>query len=271
MALSNNTVVVVGAGLSGLAAAVELARTFSVVVVERLPAAGGVWGFDHPDVERLVRECASAGVELILGTSAIRWKDGRLLIFGPGRVEWLTAGSLVFAGGSRPATAAELGIAGGRLAGVFAATVAHHLLDANVLLGRRTAVVGTAEDAAIVLPHLSHDGTVTVIGGAAPPEAASQYAGSVRWWPGFRPVRMTGSDRVDTLTVTDGRTEFEIHCDCVILAGEPKPLRNVDGAVRDGSPDVFFIQPLDPALQASDVAAVAHRVVSELIPSQGAL
>lgn len=269
----NSRIVVVGAGLSGLAAAAELARTATVTLVERLPSPGGVWGFDHALTERLVAECASVGVELILGTSALRWRDGRLLIFGPRRVEWLEADKLVFAGGSRPATPAELGIAGSRLAGVFAVTVAHHLLDAGVVLGRRVAVVGSAEAAAIVLPHLSHGGTVTVIGGNPPAarEPNPDLADVVSWWTGYRPLRVTGTDRVDTLVVSDGRAEFDIHCDAVILAADPRPLRNIDGAVGNDSPGVDFIQPLDPALDAEAVAASARRAASGLTSPQGAL
>src|SRR4051812_20068312 len=103
-------VLVVGAGLAGLAAAVELARTDTVTVIERLPAVGGQAGFEDRKVRRLHRECAAAGVRFVLGSTALRWSDRRLLVVGPGQTTWLDGSWLVFAGGSRPATPAELGL-----------------------------------------------------------------------------------------------------------------------------------------------------------------
>ncbi|MGO1972214.1 MAG: FAD-dependent oxidoreductase [Propionibacteriaceae bacterium] len=263
---------VVGGGLSGLAAAAELADQAQVCLVERLPAPGGVWEFEHPIVRELMARCESAGVEVLLGCSALRWSGNRLLVLGPGRVEWLEADHLVFAGGSRPATAAELGVAGGRLAGVFAATVAHHLLEAGVRLGRRPVVVGTASEAALVIPHLLKHGGATVVGGCPPNGVTGTPLGShaIDWWPGYRPLRFTGADRVAMVQVGDGRAEFELPCDSVVLAASPKPLRNIDGAVRDASSGVTFIQPLDPAATAAEVVLTARNAISSLpstIPS----
>lgn len=260
-----DVVIVVGAGISGLTAAAAIATTgASVVVVERLPAVGGVWGFDNSVVVEAELECRNLGVEFQLGCSAIRWKDHRLLIIGPGQVRWLEAHRLIFTGGSRPPTPAELGVTGGRLAGVFAVTVAHHLLDAGVVLGRNSVVIGSADDAAIVLPHLTKHGHVSVVG-EAPSKGGGRFAESVDWWPKYRPLHVRGTDRVDRIRIGDGSVETELYCDAVIFAGDPRPFRNIDGAVREGSPDVTFIQPLDAGL---GVAAVQEVVRTSLTSSR---
>ena len=137
-------VLVVGGGLAGTAAALELAARARVRVIERLPAMGGTWGFEHPQARELVAACQRSGVELTPGLTALRWRDRRLLVTGPGQVTWLPADHLVFAGGTRPSHAAELGVGGSRLAGVFTATVAHHLLEAEIPLRRRFAMAGWA-------------------------------------------------------------------------------------------------------------------------------
>ena len=121
--------VVVGAGVAGLAAAEKLAHRSEVVVLDRLPVPGGVLPYDHPGVLKLAGACTAAGVRWLLGTTAVRWEQGRLLAVGPQGVEWLDASHLVFAGGSRPATMAELPVAGPRLAGVLPAPVAIHLAE----------------------------------------------------------------------------------------------------------------------------------------------
>lgn len=257
-------VVVVGAGLSGLiAAASRAARGDSVILVERLPTVGGVWGFDHPAVIAAAQECRRLGVEFLLGSSAIRWRDRRLLVVGPGAVRWIEADRLVFAGGNRPPTAAELGIAGGRLAGVFASTVAHHLLDAGVVLGHRPVVVGGTDEAAIVLPHLMEHGRVTVVGGTPPAGALGER---VDWWPGYSPLRLHGTDRVDLLDIGHGSATVQLYCDAVILAGPLLPLRNVDGAVRDQSDGVVFVQPLDPGLDARALRRVVQEAAAPTRP-----
>ena len=46
-------IVVVGAGIAGLAAALELAPSGEVELVERLPEVGGTWGFEHPLIAEL--------------------------------------------------------------------------------------------------------------------------------------------------------------------------------------------------------------------------
>lgn len=256
-------VAVVGAGLSGLAAAVELGRRRPVTLIERLPAVGGTWGFDHPLVIELAAECRAVGVEMLLGVSALRWDRHRLLVVGPGHVRWLETSGLAYAGGTRPATAAELHIAGGRLAGVFAVTVAHHLLDAGVVLGRRAVVVGEANSAGSVLDHLTHHGHVDLVdpGGHADPSDPERLPtgelsqSGLKWWQGWRAVKMTGSARVNSVLITNGQAELALDCDCVILAGGERALRNVDGAISDASPGVVFVAPQSTNLSA--MAAVA--------------
>jgi hypothetical protein len=249
----------VGAGLSGLAAAAELAVDRPVTLVERLPAVGGGWGFEHPEVRRLAESCRAHGVEFHLGVCALRWDGARLLLVGPGIMRWLPADRLVFAGGTRPATAAELGIAGGRLAGVFPATVAHHLLDAGIVLGRRTVVLGTGDWADLVVPHLGSHGRVTVIGGTAADEPPPP---GIRWLPDYRPLRIRGMDRVNEVVVGNGRAEQVIGCDSVVLAGSPRPLRNVDGAIRDDAAGVRFVQSIAAGMNAEDVVQFARAAVA---------
>jgi cation diffusion facilitator CzcD-associated flavoprotein CzcO len=91
-------IVVVGGGIAGLAAAAALAERADVRVIERLPAAGGTWEFDHPMVKRLVGECVRRGVALECGYTALRWKNRRLLAPGQPRLrsfQCSAAGQLV--------------------------------------------------------------------------------------------------------------------------------------------------------------------------------
>ena len=259
----SDRIIVVGAGITGLAAAADLAERADVRVLERLPAPGGTWEFDHPGVRALIDQCRSRGVRVECGDTALRWVDRRLLVIGPGRREWLPADHLVFAGGVRPATPAELPLFGSRTAGVFAATVAHHLLQAHIPLGRRIALCGTGFWADITTAHLPRGTEVTVVGDGPAPTAPAGV--SQTQWPDHRAVEIIGDDRVTGLVTEAGGHRRTLACEAVVLAGDLRPLRNVDGAIVDG-PDVTYVQPTAPALTANDAVEYARKAVSTLIP-----
>jgi NADPH-dependent 2,4-dienoyl-CoA reductase/sulfur reductase-like enzyme len=259
----SDRIIVVGAGVAGLAAAADLAERADVRVLERLPAPGGTWEFDHPAVRALIDQCRSHDVRIECGDTALRWVDRRLLVIGPGRREWLHADHLVFAGGARPATPAELSLFGSRTAGVFAATVAHHLLQAHVPLGRRIALCGTGFWADITIAHLPRGTELTVVGNGPIPTAP--FGVSQTQWPNDRGVEVIGDDRVTGLVTEVGGSRRTLPCDAVVLAGDLRPLRNVDGAIVDAT-DVTYVQPTAPVLTADDAVEYARKAVSTLIP-----
>jgi NADPH-dependent 2,4-dienoyl-CoA reductase/sulfur reductase-like enzyme len=252
-------VVVVGAGIAGLAVAAELVENRAVTLVDRLPAVGGESGFEHPVVRSLKAACQDGGA-LLLGTTALRWSSSRLLVAAPGSIRWLDADRLVFAGGCRPATAAELRLAGSRLAGVLSATVAIHLLDAGVRLGRNPVLLGETDFAAAVAGRLHRQGTpVRVIS----PDAAAKPAYADEWWPGWRASRARGTGRVRELEIARGDRREWLACDAVVLADGVRPLRNVEGALADEDP-ATFIQLAAPHATVDDVVAFARAAALKL-------
>ena len=182
-----NKVVVVGAGVAGLTCARMLGDRAQVTLVDRLPACGGVLSFDHPQVRELVHDASAAGVEFALGATATRWTGERLLIAAPHAIRWQEADHLVYAGGSRPSTATELGMVGvTRLAGILPAPVAVHLLEAGVRIGTQVRAhrVGRLDRAggSGVARHAIDVTYVSLPGEAEPDEAsiaARRYAGWV--------------------------------------------------------------------------------------------
>ena len=248
------TVVVVGAGAAGLGAATALAGRGAVELVDRIPVPGGAAGHEHADVRARAAQAERAGVAFALGATATRWEDGRLLVCAPGAIRWRAASTLVFAGGMRPATAAELGLAGDRPAGVLAAQVARHLLETGAPLWRRAIVVGDGDDAAAAAQLIrAGGGSVTAVGGAAggPPWAD-------RAFPGWRAVAVTGRPRVASLRIERAGETRELAGDAVILAARPRPVRNVEGAIADDAPGVVFLQDIGaPTFEATARAAAA--------------
>jgi hypothetical protein len=232
-------VAVVGAGLSGLAAATALAARANVTLVDRLPVIGGLVGWEDVEARRLDAAGRAAGVRQLLGTTALRWEPGRLLVAAPGDIRWIPAEHLVFAGGTRPATPADLRIAGDRPVGVVAATVAEHLVAARVTLGRHPLVLGVSHWAARVADRMhAHGAQVRTLGlpGDVRPEWADEWLGTAN------PHAIHGRPRMDALVVQrEAATGRErIGCDALIIAAPARPIRNVDGAVFGGERVTFI-------------------------------
>ena len=254
---------IVGAGIAGLVCAAELAPRGPVTLIDRLPAVGGVLGYEHPLVRTLAEDVTAAGVDLALGTTALRWTGDRLLLAGPDGIRWLPASTLVYAGGTRPATLAEGPVAGGRLAGVVSAPVAEHLLEAEVLLGHHVAVVGGGHWARVVLARLARQSCqITFV--AEDPQSARLLGGAVATIEGWRLHTVSGRGRISEAILARESRRMRLACDALILAGGERPLRNVDGAVFDPAPGVVYVQPHGPALQAPEVADMVRRLAREI-------
>ena len=235
-----SSLLVVGAGPSGLGTATLLAEQTraEVRLVDRIPVAGGEAGWDHPEIAALVKRAEDSGVRLDLGKTATRWRDGTLLLIGPQGAQQVQAAHLFFAGGRRPATAADLRITGERPAGVLPATVAEHLLSSGVALWRRPLIIGNGPWASAVAHGVhAYGGRVLALDGS------SSWADEV--FDSRGPVRITGRGRVEAVRVLNDGTPLEIRCDAVILASGAVPNRNVVGALSEGAASVTFVQPLD--------------------------
>ena len=262
-------VVIVGAGVAGLAAAAELAPRARVTVLDRLPAVGGVLGSEHRLVRALEREATAAGATLTLGTTGARWEDGRLLAAGPDGIGRVAADMLVYAGGTRPATLAEGRVFGSRLAGVLPAPVVERLLDAEVLLGHRVVVAGGGHWARVVLELLARQPCAVTFAAEDPRVAVGGAPGAPELIIGWRLFAVNGRARIGEAVLERGGRRMRVACDALVLAGGERPLRNVDGAVFDPAPGVAYIQPHGPGIDAAEVVATARSVAAGITLSAG--
>jgi glycine/D-amino acid oxidase-like deaminating enzyme len=243
-------VAIVGAGVTGLAAACELGA--GAIVLDRIPVCGGVTGWRHPMVAQLERRARAAGARLVLGVTATRWEDGRLLVIGPDGPLRVAAGILLIAAGSRPLGRAELRLTGARPAGVMPATVACHLAESGLPAGRRPIVLGGGDWAERATRELLAAGarSVSVV---APEGLLRPFPGSaaVRVHERAAPVAIEGGPRVTGLVTDAGLIEG----DALVLAHGLAPLRNVDGAVESGDRTVYAQPVTDPASVSAAIAA----------------
>lgn len=240
------TVAVVGAGASGLGCAVTLAQARPVVLVERIPVTGGTSGWHHREIRNYTERARDVGVEFQLGRTAIRWSDHELHVTGPGERAVVPADHLFFAGGLRPATAANLGLAGDRVAGILPASVAEHLLEAGVRLWSNVAVLGDGPWARKIADRARKLGSRIIGIGDHVLWADERHPRCVGW-------SVTGRDRVSAISLRYDHGGpgtrlpiITVPCDGIVLAETPMPNRNVDGAVLPTAVDVTFVQPIAP-------------------------
>jgi flavin-dependent dehydrogenase len=249
MSSAQGPVAVVGAGPSGLGCAIELAAQVPVILVDRIPVLGGTAGWDRSEVRSYGQRLAALGVETYLGHTAIRWSGERLLVVGPGTCRSVSVRQLFLAAGLRPATVAELQVTGDRPAGVLPATVAEHLLEAGLPLWQTVVIVGQGAWATRVADQAASLGSrVVALGNTA--LRADEYLDRPDHWS------IVGRDR------PAGSASVEVPCDAVVLAADPVPNRNVDGAVLAGSPGVTFVQPTAPG-DLSGRFSAARRAAAE--------
>jgi thioredoxin reductase len=265
--MADRAVVIVGAGITGLSCACALEGDAAVVLVDRVPVAGGVHGWSAPETLDLERRARTGGARLLLGATATVWDARELVVLGQDGVERITAAALVIAAGTRPRGRAELRIAGPRPAGIVAATVACHLAENGLAVGRRPAVLGGGDWARRATRELQEAGAreVTVIAPDGVAGELDEQGATVRVHEGASVVAVRGGPRVQAVELDDGTM---VTCDALVLAHGLVPLRNVDGAIEGGH-RVVYAQPIgDPATvegarRAGEAAAAEVRRILE--------
>jgi hypothetical protein len=146
-----------------------------------------------------------------------------------------------------------------RLAGILAAPVAVHLLEAGVFIGTRVALVGSGDWAERVSRELAHhaiDVTYVSLPGEAEPDHASV---SAQRYAGWVPVSTWGSGRVSRLLLERSGAVRRLVCDAVVLAAGLRPLRNVDGAVEANN-STTFVQHIAQHATIEEVAMHAREI-----------
>jgi thioredoxin reductase len=243
-------VLIVGAGPSGLAAAIELRRRGAgqVLVVDRETEAGGIprtldhIGFGMRDLHTVVtgpayarryaRLAAEAAVEVQLETAAVGWSGPHSLITSsPHGIEEIEAGAVVIATGCRERPRPARLVPGSRPQGVLASGALQRFAsDRLPPVGRRAVVVGAENVSMADVMTLSETGVQTVALVTEHPVdqayrwlrlfIAARYRTPVL--TGTRVTDIVGLRRVEAVEVTDLATgrRRRLACDTVVFSGD---------------------------------------------------
>ncbi len=244
------TVLVVGAGPAGLAAALELRRrdTHDVLVVEREPAAGGIprharhQGFGLRDLRRplsgpayarrYARLAAEAGAEIRTETMVTGWSpDGTLELTGPRGRETLDPDATILATGCRERPRSARLVPGSRPEGVMTTGTLQQLVYLHGRrVGERALVVGAEHVSFSALLTLAHGGARAVGMTTELPRHQSlalfRAGAALRWraplWTRTAVTAIHGRPRVEEVELTDldsGLTR-QVVCDTVVFTAD---------------------------------------------------
>jgi thioredoxin reductase len=241
------TVVVLGGGPAGLAAAIELCRlsTRDVLVVEREAEPGGIprhaqhQGFGLRDLRRplsgpayarrYAQLAADAGVEIRTETMVTGWSpDGPLELTGPRGRETIEPDALILATGCRERPRSARLVPGSRPEGVMTTGTLQQLVYLKERhVGRHALIVGAEHVSFSALVTLGHAGTKAVGMTTELPchqtIALFRAGAALRWraplWTRTAVTAIHGRPRVEGVELTDldsGGTRA-IECDTVVF------------------------------------------------------
>jgi thioredoxin reductase len=246
------TVVVLGGGPAGLAAALELRRrdTRDVLVVERESALGGIprhaghQGFGLRDLRRPLSGpayarryatlAARAGAELRTETMVTAWSPGGPLeLTGARGRETIEPDALILATGCRERPRSARLVPGTRPDGVMTTGTLQQLVYLGAKereVGRRALVVGAEHVSFSALLTLRHGGARAVGMVTELPRHQSlglfRAGAAIRWrtplWTRTAVTAIHGGSRVEEVELTDldsGRTR-NVACDTVVFTGD---------------------------------------------------
>ena len=250
-------VLVIGAGPSGLAAAIELKAlgVRSVLVVDREAVAGGVprhcdhTGFGLRDLRRVlsgpayarryVETAERAGVEIRTRVTVTDWLgDRRVRTTSPGGIDEIRARAVILATGCRERPRAARLVPGDRPEGIFTTgSLQRFIHDHGHPIGERALVVG-AEHVSYSAAHTLRLAGVPVAGMVTDLPRHQSFAlfiriakglGSFPLYTNFQVTNIAGKGRVEAVEITNtaaGETR-EIACDTVVFTGDWIPDREV--------------------------------------------
>jgi hypothetical protein len=268
--MKTSNLIVVGAGISGLTAALEVSKYQPTTLVDRLPIYGGLnAGYENSDAKTLEHLCRKSGVRMMLGTTALRWSPERgLLLVGPAGIEWLPGKQLIFAGGIRPSISSELGILGDRTSGIFPGMVAYHLLKTGIRLGNRVILLGGGDWAMKTGKLMAKQGCKITLLPFNETKLRPDFADE--WWPDWEPISVHGKGRISEVILTRGGLQERLLCDAFILTARMRPIRNIEGAIyENNSEPVTFIQLVGAMTTVAERSLYAKQCAKQLLIKLG--
>ena len=227
------TVVVVGGGIAGLTAAIEIKKhDEDVILIDREPMVGGRWkyydivkmsvpalGGEYTGIElvnKLKHDARQIGVDIRTNTYGLMFDKNKLRVLADKKISHITGDAYIMATGSIEITRGMLAIPGDRGVGVYPAGMALQVYKENGLLpGRNIVIYGPTLTGIHAAAAFSRETNVRIISPITP---EMQIPG-IETMEGYTITRISGKPRITSIEIVGkDKKRREIACDALLIA-----------------------------------------------------
>lgn len=225
--------IIIGGGASGMLCAIKAKKNGikNILVIEKNPSLGGALNLANYNISSsknitgqeylkdLFDQYSKLNIDTYFNTMVININDsGKVVCLSPERgMQELSAKNIILTNGAKEKGKNALNMPGDRCAGVITLGTAKNILNIDgVIPGKDIAIYGT-ENLHIILEDLKkHNLNINAIICESSTDEALKITNNIH--EKYHITSILGSDRVNSIKISNGSIEKEIKCDTVILA-----------------------------------------------------
>lgn len=225
--------IIIGGGASGMLCAIKAKKNGikNILVIEKNPSLGGALNLANYNISSsknitgqeylkdLFDQYSKLNIDTYFNTMVININDsGKVVCLSPERgMEELSAKNIILTNGAKEKGKNALNMPGDRCAGVITLGTAKNILNIDGVIPGKDIVIYGTENLHIILEDLKkHNLNINAIICESSTDEAVKITNNIH--EKYHITSILGSDRVNSIKISNGSIEKEIKCDTVILA-----------------------------------------------------
>lgn len=225
--------IIIGGGASGMLCAIKAKKNGikNILVIEKNPSLGGALNLANYNISSsknitgqeylkdLFDQYSKLNIDTYFNTMVININDsGKVVCLSPERgMQELSAKNIILTNGAKEKGKNALNMPGDRCAGVITLGTAKNILNIDGVIPGKDIVIYGTENLHIILEDLKkHNLNINAIICESSTDEAVKITNNIH--EKYHITSILGSDRVNSIKISNGSIEKEIKCDTVILA-----------------------------------------------------
>lgn len=225
--------IIIGGGASGMLCAIKAKKNGikNILVIEKNPSLGGALNLANYNISSsknitgqeylkdLFDQYSKLNIDTYFNTMVININDsGKVVCLSPERgMQELSAKNIILTNGAKEKGKNALNMPGDRCAGVITLGTAKNILNIDGVIPGKDIVIYGTENLHIILEDLKkHNLNINAIICENSTDEAVKITNNIH--EKYHITSILGSDRVNSIKISNGSIEKEIKCDTVILA-----------------------------------------------------
>lgn len=225
--------IIIGGGASGMLCAIKAKKNGikNILVIEKNPSLGGALNLANYNISSsknitgqeylkdLFDQYSKLNIDTYFNTMVININDsGKVVCLSPERgMQELSAKNIILTNGAKEKGKNALNMPGDRCAGVITLGTAKNILNIDGVIPGKDIVIYGTENLHIILEDLKkHNLNINAIICENSTDEAVKITNNIH--EKYHITSILGSDRVNSIKISNGSIEKEIKCDTVLLA-----------------------------------------------------